>query len=262
MKRYGIIGNPLGHSYSEQYFTELFSREGLDATYRPYAIADVELAKELLAELEGMNVTYPYKESIIPYLTDIDPVAKKIGAVNMIHHGKGYNTDWIGFRDSLRKVLQETDRRALLLGTGGVSKAIQYALRELGIGYTVVSRKAIEHPTNPRGLSGTPLRREGERREGERREAIGYEEVDEQVMASHQIIVNCTPLGMHPYEDQLPNIPYKYLTKKHLLYDCIYNPEKTLFLQKGEEQGCRIKNGLEMLHLQANEAWSVWSLEV
>lgn len=240
MKRYGIIGNPLGHSYSEQYFTELFAREGLDAEYRPYAIADVELAKELLAELEGMNVTYPYKESIIPYLTAIDPVAKEIGAVNMIHHGKGYNTDWIGFRDSLRKVLRETDRRALLLGTGGVSKAIQYALRDLGIGYTLVSRKAI----------------------GNRQWAIGYQDVDEQVMAEHQIIVNCTPLGMHPYEDQLPDLPYHLLTEKHLLYDCIYNPEKTLFLQKGEEQGCRIKNGLEMLHLQADEAWSVWSVEV
>ena len=247
MKRYGIIGNPLGHSYSEQYFTELFSREGLDATYRPYAIADVELAKELLAELEGMNVTYPYKESIIPHLTDIDPVAKKIGAVNMIHHGKGYNTDWIGFRDSLRKVLQETDQRALLLGTGGVSKAIQYALRELGIGYTLVSRKAI-------GNRQWAI--------GNRQWAIGYQDVDEQVMAEHQIIVNCTPLGMHPYEDQLPDLPYHLLTEKHLLYDCIYNPEKTLFLQKGEEQGCRIKNGLEMLHLQADEAWSVWSLGV
>ena len=255
LKRYGIIGNPLGHSYSEKYFTELFMREGIDASYGAYQIADITEAIPLLEALEGMNVTYPYKESIIPHLTDIDPVAKKIGAVNMIHHGKGYNTDWVGFRDSLRKVLLETDQRALLLGTGGVSKAIQYALRELGIGYTLVSRKAIEHPTNPRGLSGTPMRQKGD-------EAIGYQDVDEQVMAEHQIIVNCTPLGMHPYEDQWPDIPYHLLTEKHLLYDCIYNPEKTLFLQKGEEQGCRIKNGLEMLHLQADEAWKEWSSEV
>ena len=244
MKRYGIIGNPLGHSYSEKYFTELFMREGIDASYGAYQIADITEAIPLLEALEGMNVTYPYKESIIPHLTDIDPVAKKIGAVNMIHHGKGYNTDWIGFRDSLRKVLQETDQRALLLGTGGVSKAIQYALRELGIGYTLVSRKAM------RRLGDEAMRR------------LGYQDVDEQVMAEHQIIVNCTPLGMHPYEDQLPDLPYHLLTEKHLLYDCIYNPEKTLFLQKGEEQGCRIKNGLEMLHLQADEAWSVWSLGV
>ena len=276
LKRYGIIGNPLGHSYSEKYFTELFMREGIDASYGAYQIADITEAIPLLEALEGMNVTYPYKEAIIPYLRDMDAAARMIGAVNVVHKGKGYNTDWIGFRDSLRKVLQETDQRALLLGTGGVSKAIQYALRELGIGYTLVSRKAIEHPTNPRGLSGTPLRRLGERapqnasvfgdpakamrRLGD--EAIGYQDIDEQVMAEHQIIVNCTPLGMHPYEDQWPDIPYQHLTEKHLLYDCIYNPEKTLFLQKGEEQGCRIKNGLEMLHLQADEAWSVWSLGV
>ena len=240
MKKYGIIGNPLGHSYSEKYFTELFMREGIDASYGAYQIADITEAIPLLEALEGMNVTYPYKEAIIPYLRDMDAAARMIGAVNVVHKGKGYNTDWIGFRDSLRKVLQETDQRALLLGTGGVSKAIQYALHELGIGYTLVSRKAI----------------------GNRQWAIGYEQVDEQVMAEHQIIVNCTPLGMHPYEDQLPNLPYHLLTEKHLLYDCIYNPEKTLFLQKGEEQGCRIKNGLEMLHLQADEAWKEWSLGV
>ena len=240
MKKYGIIGNPLGHSYSEKYFTELFMREGIDASYGAYQIADITEAIPLLEALEGMNVTYPYKEAIIPYLRDMDAAARMIGAVNVVHKGKGYNTDWIGFRDSLRKVLQETDQRALLLGTGGVSKAIQYALHELGIGYTLVSRKAI----------------------GNRQWAIGYEQVDEQVMAEHQIIVNCTPLGMHPYEDQWPDIPYQHLTEKHLLYDCIYNPEKTLFLQKGEEQGCRIKNGLEMLHLQADEAWKEWSLGV
>ena len=250
LKRYGIIGNPLGHSYSEKYFTELFMREGIDASYGAYQIADITEAIPLLEALEGMNVTYPYKESIIPHLTDIDPVAKKIGAVNMIHHGKGYNTDWIGFRDSLRKVLQETDQRALLLGTGGVSKAIQYALRELGIGYTLVSRKGGERAPQNASVFGDPAK------------AIGYQDVDEQVMAEHQIIVNCTPLGMHPYEDQCPDIPYQHLTEKHLLYDCIYNPEKTLFLQKGEEQGCRIKNGLEMLHLQADEAWKEWSLGV
>ena len=250
LKRYGIIGNPLGHSYSEKYFTELFMREGIDASYGAYQIADITEAIPLLEALEGMNVTYPYKEAIIPYLRDMDAAARMIGAVNVVHKGKGYNTDWIGFRDSLRKVLQETDQRALLLGTGGVSKAIQYALRELGIGYTLVSRKGGERAPHDAGVIGDPA------------EAIGYQDVDEQVMAEHQIIVNCTPLGMHPYEDQLPNLPYQHLTEKHLLYDCIYNPEKTLFLQKGEEQGCRIKNGLEMLHLQADEAWSVWSLGV
>ena len=234
MNRYGIIGKPLGHSYSERYFTELFAREGIDAQYKPYPIDHIEEVRELLKQLDGFNVTYPYKEAILPYLSEIDSVAKAIGAVNVVCHGKGYNTDWIGFRDSLAPLVHSGEK-ALLLGTGGVSKAIQYALTEMGVGWTLVSRRL-----------------------GERREAIGYDEVDEQVMREHRIIVNCTPLGMHPYENEWPNIPYAYLDKKHLLYDCIYNPERTLFLQKGEEMGCQVKNGLEMLHRQADEAWRVF----
>ena len=243
MNRYGIIGKPLGHSYSERYFTELFARERIDAQYKPYPIDHIEEVRELLKQLDGFNVTYPYKEAILPYLSEIDSVAQEIGAVNVVCHGKGYNTDWIGFRDSLAPLVRSGEK-ALLLGTGGVSKAIQYALKEMGVGWTLVSRRL------------------GERREarGERREVIGYEEVDEQVMREHRIIVNCTPLGMHPYENELPNIPYAYLAKKHLLYDCIYNPERTLFLQKGEEMGCQVKNGLEMLHRQADEAWRVFSV--
>ena len=239
MNRYGIIGKPLGHSYSERYFTELFARERIDAQYKPYPIDHIEEVRELLKQLDGFNVTYPYKEAILPYLSEIDSVAQAIGAVNVVCHGKGYNTDWIGFRDSLAPLVHSGEK-ALLLGTGGVSKAIQYALTEMGVGWTLVSRRL------------------GERRLGERREARGYEEVDEQVMKEHRIIVNCTPLGMHPYENELPNIPYAYLDKKHLLYDCIYNPERTLFLQKGEEMGCQVKNGLEMLHRQADEAWRVF----
>ena len=234
MNRYGIIGKPLGHSYSERYFTELFARERIDAQYKPYPIDHIEEVRELLKQLDGFNVTYPYKEAILPYLSEIDSVAQEIGAVNVVCHGKGYNTDWIGFRDSLTPLVHSGEK-ALLLGTGGVSKAIQYALTEMGVGWTLVSRRL-----------------------GERREVIGYEEVDELVMREHRIIVNCTPLGMHPYENELPNIPYAYLDKKHLLYDCIYNPERTLFLQKGEEMGCQVKNGLEMLHRQADEAWRVF----
>ena len=237
MKRYGIIGNPLGHSYSERYFTDLFAREGLDAVYHPYAIERIEEAKEVLIKLDGANVTYPYKEAIIPYLTAVDEVAQSIGAINVVHKGKGYNTDWIGFRDSISPLLRPTDQRALLLGSGGVSKAIQYALQEMGIAFTVVSR-----------MKGN----------GERRKVIGYEEVNEEVITGHQIVVNCTPLGMHPYEKAMPKIPYEWLTESHLLYDCIYNPGKTLFLQMGEKQGCRIKNGLEMLLKQADEAWRIF----
>jgi shikimate dehydrogenase len=236
MHQYGIIGNPLGHSYSEQYFTQLLEQEGLRATYRPYAIEDIDLVRELLQKLTGFNVTYPYKEAIIPYLTEVDAIAKTIGAVNVVHRGCGYNTDWLGFRDSLGAMLQEQDQYALLLGTGGVSKAIQYALSEMGIGYTLVSR----HLT------------------AKNEKAIAYENVDQEVIKKHTIIVNCTPLGMHPYESELPKIPYEYLTESHLLFDCIYNPAKTLFLQEGEKHGCRIKNGLEMLHVQADRAWDIW----
>ena len=241
MNRYGIIGKPLGHSYSERYFTELFAQEGIDAQYKPYPIDQIEEVRELLKQLDGFNVTYPYKETILPYLIDIDPRAQEIGAVNVVHLGKGYNTDWIGFRNSLTP-LAHTQERALLLGTGGVSKAIQYALREMGIEWTVVSRQqscSVEA-------------------KGERREVIGYDEVDEQVIREHKIIVNCTPLGMHPYENELPNIPYEHLSQEHLLYDCIYNPERTRFLQQGEKMGCQVKNGLEMLHKQADEAWKIF----
>ena len=238
--QYGIIGKPLGHSFSEQYFTDKFALEHVPATYQALQIDAIEEVLPLLQILDGMNVTYPYKEEIIPYLTALDETARVIGAVNVVHHGKGYNTDWIGFRDSLRPLLCTSDKRALLLGTGGVSKAIQYALQELGISYTVVSRKPTSIPER-----------------GER--VIGYEEIDEALMAGHQIVVNCTPLGMHPYEKEMAKLPYELLTSEHMRYDCIYNPEKTRVVQMGERQGCRIKNGLEMLHLQADEAWRIWS---
>ena len=240
MKHYGIIGNPLGHSYSEGYFTDKFIREAIDACYTPYPLARIEEVTEMLEELDGFNVTYPYKEVILPYLNAIDPVANTIGAVNVVSHGKGYNTDWIGFRDSLRPLLVTLSTKALLLGTGGVSKAIQYALRDLGIPYTLVSRTADHQAT---GL-------------------LSYNEVNEQVIHEHKLIINCTPLGMAPYQDQKPDIPYHLLSEKHILYDCIYNPQKTLFLQEGERQGCTIKNGLDMLHLQADKAWEIWKASV
>lgn len=237
MRHFGIIGKPLGHSYSERYFTEKFVREHIDATYHAFAIDHIEHVQPLMKELEGFNVTYPYKEAILPYLRGIDPIAEAIGAVNVVHKGIGYNTDWIGFKDSLQAWIGSAEVRALLLGTGGVSKAIQYALDEMGIAWTAVSRTA----------------------KGESGKVIGYEEVDEEVMRTHRLIVNCTPLGMHPYEHEKPNLPYQWLSTEHWLYDCIYNPEKTLFLQQGVVQGCKIKNGLEMLHLQAEKAWQIWN---
>ena len=274
MNRYGIIGKPLGHSYSERYFTELFAREGIDAQYKPYPIDQIEEVRELLKQLDGFNVTYPYKETILPYLNEIDSIAQEIGAVNVVCHGKGYNTDWIGFRDSLAPLVHSGEK-ALLLGTGGVSKAIQYALKEMEIEWTVVSRQrscSLENASlqvrgerlevrgegTPQSLCDSSPINKGAERGDEAMRRLGYEEVDEQLIREHRIIVNCTPLGMHPYENEYPNIPYEYLSKEHLLYDCIYNPERTLFLQKGEKMGCQVKNGLEMLHRQADEAWGVF----
>ena len=271
MNRYGIIGKPLGHSYSEKYFTELFAREGIDAQYKPYPIDHIEEVRELLKQLDGFNVTYPYKETILPYLSEIDSIAQKIGAVNVVCHGKGYNTDWIGFRNSLAPLVHSGEK-ALLLGTGGVSKAIQYALKEMGIGWTVVSRqqscsleakgerREVIGEGTPQSLCDSSPINKGAERGDEAMRRLGYEEVDEQVIREHRIIVNCTPLGMHPYENEYPNIPYEYLSKEHLLYDCIYNPERTLFLQKGVKMGCQVKNGLEMLHRQADEAWVIFSV--
>ena len=253
MYHFGIIGKPLEHSFSARYFADKFQREQVDAEYLLCPVADASLIGKAMEQFDGFNVTYPYKEAILLHLPELDKVAHEIGAVNVVCHGKGYNTDWIGFRDSVRPLLREHDRRVLLLGTGGVSKAIQYALQEMGLEYTVVSR-----------LGGEAAKRLQDKAREKRLEEKGaerlrYQEVDKEVMQAHTVIVNCTPLGMHPYDKELPAIPYEYLTEDHLLYDCIYNPAKTLFLQMGEEHGCRIKNGLEMLFMQADEAWRIWS---
>ena len=238
MTKYGIIGKPLEHSYSARYFTEKFMREGIDAEYRLYEVDSLSEIDRLMAALHGFNVTYPYKQTIIPHLRTIDRVAQEIGAVNVVCEGRGYNTDWIGFRQSIVPHLTPNDQRALLLGTGGVSKAVQYALREMGIDYTLVSRQEAR---------------------GERREAIGYGQLTKEVMEAHTIVVNCTPLGMYPDTESLPDIPYQHLTAKHLLYDCVYNPACTAFLRKGAEQGTRTVNGLAMLYAQADAAWEIWS---
>ena len=237
MRKYGIIGKPLEHSYSARYFTEKFMREGIDASYRLYEINDLSNIATLMHELHGFNVTYPYKQTIIPHLSAIDSVAAHIGAVNVVCQGKGYNTDWIGFRQSILPHLTQGDQRALVLGTGGVSKAVQYALQQMGIDYTLVSRREVR---------------------GERREVIGYGELTKEVMDAHAIVVNCTPLGMYPDVESLPDIPYQHLTVKHLLYDCVYNPACTAFLRKGQEHGARTVNGLDMLYAQADAAWEIW----
>lgn len=237
MYHFGIIGQPLEHSFSAKYFAEKFYREKVDADYQLCPIPEASLIEENMGRFDGFNVTYPYKEVILQHLCTLDNVASEIGAVNVVCHKKGYNTDWIGFAQSLRPYLRPNDRHALILGSGGVSKAVQYALRQMEIPYTVVSRNA-------------------------KAGYINYEQVDETLLQQYQIVVNCTPLGMYPDIEGYPNIPYHALNQEHLLFDCVYNPEKTQFLLQGEKYGARTVNGLQMLYLQAEVAWEIWKNEL
>jgi shikimate dehydrogenase len=243
-KQFGLIGYPLGHSFSKKYFEEKFAKENLhDCVFDLFPIKEIAEFKNLIADHQnfvGLAVTIPYKETVIPFLDNITDAAKKIGAVNCIQfvNGKtvGYNTDVIGFEKSLKPLMQEHHTQALILGTGGASKAVQYVLKNIGINFLLVSRTKANN-------------------------TIMYEDISEEILHSHLLIINTTPLGMSPKEESFPNLPYQFLTPKHLLYDLIYKPEKTLFLQKGEEQGCIIKNGFEMLVLQAEENWKIWNSE-
>ena len=237
MRHYGIIGFPLLHSFSAKYFNEKFATEQIDAEYSLFPMKELtsERVNELMDSLDGFNVTLPHKQAIIPFLDRLDETAEVIGAVNVVHKRIGYNTDCLGFMTSIRPLLRDFDRKALVLGTGGASKAVCYGLRKLGITPTLVSR--------------TP-------KEG----MFGYEELNAEIMDTHSIIVNCTPLGMYPDIDSCPPIPYTLIFAQHLLFDCVYNPEETLFLRKGKEQGATIQNGIGMLIGQAKEAWKIWNI--
>lgn len=238
-RKYGLIGYPLSHSFSPGYFLNKFEVEGIrDTEYRAYPISKIEDIRQLIKEgLSGFNITIPYKQQIIPFLDEISEAAKKINAVNTVKilDGKlhGYNTDVYGFEVSLRGLLGEKlPNSALILGSGGASQAVQYVLERLGIHSQVVSRKKA---------------------------LLTYAELDDIIIHSHPLIVNTSPLGMYPNIEQAPDIPYLSLGSKHILYDLIYNPEKTLFLKKGEEQGSIVVNGQRMLHLQADKSWEIWN---
>lgn len=243
MRHYGIIGYPLHHSFSARYFNEKFQAENIAAEYSLYPIdkngTPEEIGnrmKELISRLDGMNVTFPYKQTVIPYLDRLDETAAVIGAVNVIFRGVGYNTDCLGFIASIQPLLRKYDKNALVLGTGGAAKAVCYGLNKLGIKPTLVSRNPQE------GM-------------------LAYDQLTKDIMTAHTIIVNCTPLGMLPDVDSCPSIPYDLVTENHLLFDCVYNPEETLFLAKGKANGATIRNGMEMLTGQAKAAWKIWNKE-
>lgn len=246
MDKYGLIGFPLGHSFSKGFFNEKFHTENIDAEYTNYELPSIEKFLDVVhhtPNLKGLNVTIPYKQQIIPFLDALNEDAKEIGAVNVIKfvhqpEGKvlliGYNSDIIGFTQSLKPLLQPIHRKALILGTGGASKAVFYGLKKLGIESLFVSREK----------KGT--------------ETLTYNELTPEIINNHNIIINTTPVGMFPHVDACPPIPYEYLTSNHLLYDLTYNPDETLFMKRGKQQGATVKNGLEMLLLQALAAWEIW----
>lgn len=247
MRTFGLVGFPLSHSFSETYFSEKFFRENIkDCCYVNFPlenICDIVGLIKNTPDLSGLNVTIPYKQDVIDYIDEIDGNAKKIGAVNTIKicssenavFTKGYNTDCVGFEISLKPLLRKHHKTALILGSGGASKAVKFVLDSKGISYTQVSRTKSDIQT------------------------LTYNELNKEVMSSHQLIVNTTPLGMYPDSGQSPDIPYELITPEHLLYDLIYNPAETLFLKKGAAQGAQTKNGLEMLYLQAEKAWEIWN---
>ncbi|HLZ85808.1 MAG TPA: shikimate dehydrogenase [Puia sp.] len=242
MRRYGLIGYPLTHSFSQKYFTDKFEREGIkDCVYTNFPISSIEELPGLLKDgsLCGLNVTIPYKQVVLPYLHGKSEVVEAIGACNCIRIDAGrlvgHNTDVVGFEQSLLPKLGSHHRRALVLGTGGASKAVEYVLGKLGIAYRLVTRR-------PR--PGT--------------DDLSYEEVDAALMASHTLIVNTTPLGMYPHVEECPSLPYEALGPGHYLFDLIYNPARTLFLRNGEARGAVVENGHEMLLLQAEESWRIW----
>lgn len=244
MDKYGLIGYPLGHSFSMSFFNQKFEDEGIDAKYENFEIPSIDSLPEVLdsnPNLQGLNVTIPYKEKVISFLDSISPEARAIGAVNVIkvtHEGKsvklkGYNSDVIGFTKSISPMLEKCHKKALILGTGGASKAINFGLKSLGLETVFVSR--FERP-------GT----------------IQNKDITPDIVHEYNVIVNCTPIGMYPHTEECPQLPYEAMDSHTILYDLIYNPDNTLFMQRGAEHGANVKNGLEMLLLQAFASWEFW----
>lgn len=244
MHKLGLVGKDISYSFSAAYFTEKFKKENLPFTYQNFDLQDISELEEILKNdksISGLNVTIPYKEQVIPLLHSLNKKAKKIGAVNTITISskgklKGYNTDYYGFKKSIQPLLKSHHKKALILGTGGASKAIVYALKKLRIKHDYVSR------TSKAGVT------------------FLYSDLTEKIINDYTIIINCTPIGTFPNVNECPNIPYEGITDKHILYDLIYNPERTKFLRCGQLKGATICNGMKMLELQAKKAWKIWDL--
>lgn len=254
-KSYGLIGYPLSHSFSKKYFTEKFDKEGIsDCFYELFPIEQISQLPQLINDnptLCGLNVTIPYKQAVISLLDELDETAKEVNAVNCIkvvrnknypeakQHLIGYNTDVFGFRQSIKPFIETKHERALILGTGGASKAVYHVLKKIGIDCYFVTRNKDLHVKN--------------------NHYFNYEELNEHIIAAFKLIVNTTPVGMFPSIGEYPSIPYQFLGPNHLLYDLVYNPLETTFLKKGKQQGAATINGLSMLHQQAEEAWRIWN---
>lgn len=242
MDKYGLLGKNISYSFSRSYFSKKFEQLGLEATYENFDLPEIFKIREVIEnnkDLKGLNVTIPYKEQILPFLNELDRTAAEIGAVNTIKISKngflkGYNTDYFGFVESIKPFLQDHHKKALILGTGGASKAVAYGLKNLHIEGRYVSRRASEI-------------------------SISYEQLSEEIMQEHQVIVNCTPLGTSPNTSEYPAVPVDFINEKHVVFDLIYNPSQTKLMQLASEKGATTVNGLRMLELQAERAWEIWN---
>ena len=235
MQHFGIIGKPLGHSQSKMFFDERFAAQHIAADYTLHELESIDEVVPLLDLLDGMNVTSPYKELIIPYLNEVDATAREMGAVNVVYKHKGYNTDWLGVTEAMKPFVTKQHKQALVLGSGGAAGAVRYALQHMGLQVQVVSRQPGKGD-------------------------LTYADLTEEVIAANRIIANCTPLGMFPHNSETPDIPWQWITPEHLMFDCIYNPAETLFLKNGKARGAQTLNGYRMFRAQAEAAAKIFEI--